>query len=311
MGIIQNGIDLNMFKTFYVVAKHESFSKAAMELYISQPAISYSIKKLEEELDTKLFIRLNKGIKLTDSGVKLKFYVENAFNNIIAGCNELNEKTEQQFSGEINIGIHSNIGTFLLPNIVKKFTKLYPKAKINIYNSTTKEMKEMFNKHQIDILILHYPIFNADNEDLYEKKIFSCESCFFGTKEYFDSYTLSKSQSDVVFNYPLLLPLKGFTTSNSLEKVFKNHNLILSSNIYLYTTEMTISLAKAGIGVGWGLKNCIYNELENAELYEIPVEMSLPKIEFSLAYDKKTINKTALKFAECILKECNGTYYNK
>ena len=75
----------------------------------------------------------------------------------------------------------------------------------------------------------------------------------------------------------------------------------------------------------WGLAGCIFIGLgiqsffakkqigfwANAELYEIPVEMSLPKIEFSLAYDKKTINKTALKFAECILKECNGTYYNK
>ena len=75
MEIIENNIDLNAYKTFYVVAKWESFSKAASELYISQPAVSYSIKKLEEELNTKLFIRLNRGIKLTDAGEKLKFYV--------------------------------------------------------------------------------------------------------------------------------------------------------------------------------------------------------------------------------------------
>ena len=139
MKIIESGIDLNLFKTFYVVAKHESFSKAAAELYISQPAISYCIKKLEDELEVKLFIRFNKGIKLTDSGVKLKIYVESALNNIIVGCNELAEKAEQQFSGEINIGTHSNIGTFFLPNIIKKFVKLYPNAKINVYNSTKKK----------------------------------------------------------------------------------------------------------------------------------------------------------------------------
>lgn len=309
MKIIQSGIDLNMFKTFYVVAKHESFSKAAEELYISQPAISYTIKKMEEELNTQLFIRLNKGIKLTDDGEKLRFYVESAFNNILAGCNELNENDKMKLSGEINVGIHSNIGTFLLPNIIKKFVELYPKVKINIYNSTTKEMKEMFDKHQIDILVLHYPIFNTENEDLYEKKIFSCDSCFFGIKEYFDSYTLSKKRNDVLFNYPLLLPLKGFTTSNSLEKAFKNHNLILSSNIYLYTTEMTVSLAKEGIGVGWALKKCIQKELDNGELYEIPVNIDLPKMEFSIAYDKKIINKTALEFANFIVNEINNENY--
>lgn len=301
MEIIENNIDLNAYKTFYVVAKWESFSKAASELYISQPAVSYSIKKLEEELNAKLFIRLNRGIKLTDAGEKLKFYVENAFNNIIAGCNELRDSSEQ-LSGEINIGLHSNIGTFLLPKIVKKFIKQYPNAKINIYNSTTKEMKEMFNKHQIDILILHFPIYNSENSNIYEEKIFTCDSCFFGVKKYYDSFLISNKQN-IMFDCPLLLPLKGFTTSNSLERVFKKHNLILSSNIYLYTTEMLVSLVKEGIGVGWALKDCINEELSNGNLYEIPIDIELPKMEFSVAYDKNTINKTALEFAKYLINE--------
>lgn len=301
MEIIENNIDLNAYKTFYVVAKWESFSKAASELYISQPAVSYSIKKLEEELNTKLFIRLNKGIKLTDAGAKLKFYVENAFNNIIAGCNELKDSSEK-LSGEINIGIHSNIGTFLLPKIIKRFIEKYPNAKFYIYNSSTKEMKEMFNKHQIDILILHFPIYNSENSNIYEEKILTCESCFFGVKKYYDSFLISNKQN-IVFDCPLLLPAKGFTTSNSLEKVFKKHNLILSSNIYFNTTEMLVSLAKEGIGVGWALKNCITEELSNGNLYEIPSDIELPKMEFSVAYDKNTINKTALEFAKYLINE--------
>ena len=301
MEMIESNIDLNTYKTFYAVAKYESFSKAASELYISQPAVSYSIKKLEEELNTKLFVRLNKGIKLTDAGEKLKFYVENAFNNIIAGYKELSE-TGEQLSGEITIGTHSNIGTFLLPKIIKKFMEQYPNAKFNIYNSTTREMKEMFNKHQIDILILHFPIYDSEYSNIYEEKIFTCDSCFFGTKKYYDSFMLSKRQN-IIFEYPLLLPLKGFTTSNSLEKVFKKHNVILSSNIYLYTTEMLVSLVKEGIGVGWALKKCIQKELDNSELYEIPIDMDLPKMEFSIAYDKKTINKTALEFAKYLINE--------
>lgn len=304
MKIIESNIDFNTYKVFYAVAKYESFSKAASELYISQPAISYSIKKLEDELNTKLFIRLNRGIKLTDAGEKLKFYVENALNNLVAAHKELSEGEDNQLTGEVTIGIHSNIGTFLLPKIVKKFLEKYPNAKINIYNSTAKEMREMFKNHQIDILILHYPIFDTEQSNIYEEKLFACETCFFGIKKYYDLFNISK-EKNIIFDYPLILPLKGFTTSNALEKNFKNHNALLSSNIYLYSTEMMISLVKEGIGVGWTQRKCIQKELENNELYEIPVEVELPKIEFSIAYDKNTIGKTAIEFAKYIIENVN------
>ena len=202
MKIIESNIDFNTYKVFYAVAKYESFSKAASELYISQPAISYSIKKLEDELNTKLFIRLNRGIKLTDAGEKLKFYVENALNNLVAAHKELSEGEDNQLTGEVTIGIHSNIGTVLLPKIVKKFSEKYPNTKINIYNSTTKEMKELFKNHQIDILILHYPIFDTEQSNIYEEKLFICETCFFGIKKYYDLFNISK-EKNIIFDYQL------------------------------------------------------------------------------------------------------------
>jgi len=66
MNIFKNNIDFNMYKVFYAVATYESFSKAAKELYISQPAVSYSIKKLETDLNVKLFKRFSNGILLTE-----------------------------------------------------------------------------------------------------------------------------------------------------------------------------------------------------------------------------------------------------
>ena len=300
MDIFKSNIDFNAYKTFYAVAVFESFSKAAEELCISQPSVSYSIKKLEEELDVKLFIRLSKGIKLTDEGEKLKFYIENAFNNIATGYKALKENT-QELTGEISIGIHSNIGTFLLPKYIKKFLKLHPNVKISIFNSTTNEMKEMFKNRKLDILILHYPIF-ANEEKFEEIKLFSCDSCFFGIKKFYDDYIVSKAEK-LLIEYPLLLPLKGFITSNALDKIFKKNNMILSSNVYLYTTEMIVSLAKEGIGIGWALKDCIQQEIENGIFYELPLEFEMPKIEFSLAYSEKYINKTALNFAQFIVEQ--------
>lgn len=300
MDIFKNNIDFNAYKTFYAVAVFESFSRAAEELYISQPAVSYSIKKLEEELGIKLFVRLNKGIKLTDDGEKLKFYIESAFNNIAAGYKALKEENHD-LTGEISIGIHSNIGTFLLPKYVKKFLNLHPNVKISIYNSRSSELKQMMQDGKLDILILHYPIF-TNNKRFKEIKLLSCESCFFGTKKYYDAYIWSKKEK-LLIEYPLLLPLKGFVTSNALDKVFKRNNMILSSNVYLYTTEMIISLAKEEVGIGWALKDCIRNELDSGIFYELPLEFEMPKIDFGLAYNDKSISKTALSFANFIIDE--------
>lgn len=107
----------------------------------------------------------------------------------------------------------------------------------------------------------------------------------------------------LLIEYPLLLPLKGFVTSNALDKAFKKNNMILISNIYLYTTEMIISLVKAELGIGWALKNCIEKELEDGIFYEIPVGIEMPQIDIGLAYNKKVINKTALTFVNFLINE--------
>jgi len=300
MEVFKYNIDFNMYKVFYAVAEYESFSKAANELCVSQPAVSYTIKKLEEELNVKLFTRFNKGILLTEEGKKLKTYVENALGSIIAGYKSIIE-SDEELTGEISIGVHSHVGGIVLPEIIKKFTSKYPNVKIFIFNSRSNEMKEMLKNGKLDIIILHYPIF-TDVDKFREVKILSLESCFFGVKKYYDAFMLSK-EGVSISEYPLLLPFKGVTTTNQLYKAFKKHNLMLSSNIYFYTTEMLVSFAKTGLGVGWALRDCIKRELEEGILYEIPINVELPKVEISLAYDKKNINKSALRLAEFMVEE--------
>ena len=103
MGIYNSNIDFNKYKFFYAVAENKSFSKAAELLHISQPAISHAIKELEGQLDTKLFIREPKSVKLTENGEKLLSYVVKAFNNIIMAERELTEEKDN-LTGNIRIG---------------------------------------------------------------------------------------------------------------------------------------------------------------------------------------------------------------
>lgn len=296
---IYNGIfDFNKYRAFYAVSEVKSFSKAAELLHISQPAISYSIKELEEQLDTKLFIRDKKNIVLTEDGEKLKYYIKKSFNELITAYRVLKEE-EDNLIGEIKIGVYSHVGVFFLPKLIKQFTELHPEIKFTIFSSTTEEMLNKFKNGELDILILHYPIFK--NDDYEEKILFNCKSCFFAIKKYYDLFINNNSKN--IISYPLLLQMKGFITSNQLEKLFKDHNIILNSKIYLYTTEMTVALAKEGIGIGWGLKKSIEHELKAGKLYEIPFQIDLPTLTFSVGYNKNRVSTSTKAFIEFMLEK--------
>lgn len=298
MNIYNGNFDFNKYRAFYAVSEFKSFSKAAENLHISQPAISYAIKELENQLGTKLFIRDNKIVKLTENGEKLKYYVEKAFHHLITAQHMLKEENNHLI-GEVRIGIYSHVGVFYLPPLIKEFTKQYPEIKFIIYSSTTDDMMTKFKNRELDLLILHYPIFSDSNHS--EQILFQCESCFFATKEFYDTVTQNNQKS--IVEYPLLLPMRGFVTSNQLERLFKNENIILNSKIYLYTTEMTIALAKQGVGIGWGLKKSIEKELNTKELYEIPLQMNLPILTFSLGYNEKYISDSVHCFINFIIEK--------
>lgn len=291
MSFLDFNNDFNKYRFFYAVALYKSFSKAAKNLMISQPAISYAIKELEANLNTKLFIRNTKNVELTEDGEKLLFYVREAFENLLMGEKLLAEKTDD-LTGVIRIGIFSHISLFMLPNIIKDFNKIYPRAKFYIYSTSHMEMVEKLRNKELDVLIMQYPIFL--NEQYFKEEIL-CEldTCFFSNKENYDLYM---KNNDLISDIQIMLPTKGYSDINTLERTIKSRNLVLKNNFVIYSTELTREFAKLGIGIGWGLKKCIEKELVNKELYELPVDIESPKTKFSIAYDKNFIDKTTITF---------------
>ena len=294
--ILNKNFDFNKFKAFYAVVKTGSFSKAAGELFVSQPSISYSIKELEKEFNCQLLTRNNKKIELTEKGQKLYYFIENIFDNLQLSYSLLNENKDK-INGEIRIGMFSHISTLIIPNIIKEFKEKYPEAKFTIYSSTSDILKEKFRNNELDIIILHYPIFQ--NDDKFEEKILlEFESCFFSNKNYYDKF-INKPNNKII-EFPLILPMKGFFTSNMLENIFKKNDIYLKSGLYVYTTELMIEMVKEGLGIGWGLKD---NVLKNNDLYEIPLKIKLPKIEYSISYKKNTNSQTLDIFIQFLLNK--------
>ena len=295
---INNNIDINKYKVFLAVAEFKSFSKAAEYLYISQPAISHSIKELEEQLNTKLFIRTKKSVSLTEEGEKIKIYIRNAFNTISLG-EKLLKENKNDLNGIIRIGIYSHISLFMLPNIIKKFKQKYPKSKFSIYSTSNLEMLEKLKNNEIDFLVMQYPIF-INEKNIKEEILCKLETCFYSNKEYYDIYT---NNNKSITEIPIILPQRGFPDITKLERTLKDNNIILSHDYTSYTTSLATELVKNGLGVSWGIKKCIEKDLENQTLYELETNFKLPLSTYSIAYDEKTLNKTTQEFIKLFKDE--------
>lgn len=294
-------MDLNLYRVFMAVAKEGSISKAATVLYVSQPAVSYSIKLLETELNCKLFDRTPTGVKMTTEAKKLLFYVENAYNTLEIGSKMLSDSNEL-ISGVINLGVPTHIGIFLISNFIKKFTEKYPGVKFFIVNKSTKEMVEMLEKGTLDIIVDSYPV-DTNRNDIDISELIEIENCLVGNKKYKDLAGSKFVGISDLRKYPILLHNVGTSTRKALDEVLKLNGTEIEPHIEVATTEMMLDLVKKGLGIGYFSKMAVSQEIANNQLYEIPINIELPKTQIGIAYIKNFLTSAPKEFVNMIKKE--------
>lgn len=296
-------IDLNAYKTFYLVARYKSFTKAAQELYISQPAVTQTIKKLEEQLNIKLFNRSSNGaINLTAAGEVVYYYAEKIFNLAIANKTVVEQARDASFE-VINIGVPTHIGSFYLVKYLKMFNEKYPNVKFNIINKKSDEMITMLKKRELDVVIDT----NMDDfrDDLISTiKILDLNSCFVGSEKYKDIANKKKIELNELMKYPLILP--GETTSNRkmIDYKFKEKGIVLKPLIEANSSSISRQLIVDGVGIGWMIKEFVQEDIDNHNLYELNVDFDQVLTPVSIAYNKK-FNHDIIKEFIKIFKQNN------
>lgn len=145
-------LDLHSLKIFNIVAKHQSFTKAAIELHISQPAISIQIRKLEALLDVKLFDKIGNKVELNQNGALLYEYTLKIFTLVAQAENDFQTRAGY-ISGELFIGGSNTPGTYILPKIIGAFKKLYPNVKVDLHISNTDEIASLVEKGKLDFAV--------------------------------------------------------------------------------------------------------------------------------------------------------------
>ncbi|MBO3699473.1 LysR substrate-binding domain-containing protein [Roseivirga sp. E12] len=160
------------YETFYEVACHLSFSKAADVMCVSQPAVSKQVKKLEGELGVRLFERQGNTIRLSPPGEKLLTQLRQArqIEKQIESDIDI-VKTQQEARGELRIGASTTLSLYVLPKVLSSFRRKWPQTKITLINRNTENVLKSLVKEEIDLAIvedkhesnaLHYDFFMAD-----------------------------------------------------------------------------------------------------------------------------------------------------
>ena len=278
-------VDLELYRVFYVVAKNKHMTKASEELHISQPAISQSIKKLEEQLGGILFLRSNKGMQLTEEGKMFYEYVKGALTLINNAENEFTS-FKNLSKGEIKIGCSTTLTKLILIDVLKKFHKEYPNININITNDLTSNLIKNLKIGKLDFVIFNES--NVKENSLYLEKIKELKQGFIYNPEF---YKDDITNFEDLNNLPLILQKGESNSRKLLDYIALKNNVKLIPKMEVVSQELITEFTNIGLGVGFSIIDLARRNYKN--LKELKINKKIPDINIYLA----TNNSLSLTFA--------------
>ena len=287
--------NLSSYRIFYTVANTGNISKAAKELYISQPAISKSIQKLEESVGCKLFSRSSRGVVLTDEGKLLYEHVSEAFETLTMGEEKLKRSIELVV-GHLKIGVSSTLCKYLLLPYLKEFIRQNPHISISISCQSTNDTLKLLEDNKIDIGLIGKP---ENLKNIHFDFLEEIEDIFVAAKDYLRNLKARGIQKDHILQSSTLMLLdKNNMTRQYIDDYLQENQIIIKDSIDISDMDLLIDFARIGVGVACVIKNFVREDLENGTLVEIPLGFPIHKREVGFAY--KTTTKPSKSLAEFI-----------
>ena len=285
-------INYELYKVFYHVAITLSFSEASKQLFISQSAVSQSIKVLEKKLNQKLFIRSTKRVQLTPEGEILFKHIEPAMNLIKQGENQLLEAHTLN-GGQLRIGASDTICRYYLVPYLNQFHKQFPHVHIKVTNQTSIACASLLEHGQVDFVIVNYPN-SALSSTHIPRVINEFRDVFVANRQYFPLDGREVSLEDLQ-KYPILMLDRKSTTSEFLHSMFQRSHLDLVPEIELSSNDLLIDLARIGLGIAFVPDFCI--PANDKDLFVVKLKEELPKRQMVVAYNERMpISQTAKQF---------------
>ena len=289
--------NLELYKTFYYVAKNGNITQASKELMISQPAVSKAIKVLERDLDTTLFNRNSDGVTLNNAGEILYNKIKQSMELIISAEEDLTSLNNME-QGSINIGAGNTIMQRYLMPYIKEFHELYPHINVKVHTLVTGELIKKAQVGLVDIVFTHLPN-NIIPDDFEVFKIKKLHDILVVNKDsIYAGRTINKKDLE-----KLPLVLLPFSASNrkNFDKFCTQNNIIINPLMEIGNDLIVEECALGGLGVGLVVKEYVQNNLDSGELVELKTKFNIEEkyLAYLIESSRKT-NKIIQKFVELL-----------
>jgi DNA-binding transcriptional LysR family regulator len=274
---------LEWYRIFLHTARRGNLTKAAQDLHITQPSVSYAVKQMEEALGLKLFHRLSKGVELTEEGRVLLKYVEQSFALLDAAQRHLHD-LKQLTEGEIRIGASDSLIKYLLLPQLNAFHGEHPGIRIRLTPGKTPEIARKLKEGQIDLAIVRLPM---EDPMLIVRELAVLEDCFVVGEVYRELGDRTLSIRELA-ELPLLSHSPGSSTRIFVERWFAASGLTVNPDIELGSIDLLTEFARLGYGVAFVPKPFVEAELRNGQLFELRLDDSLPPRSVGMAIRSDT-----------------------
>lgn len=271
------------YRIFCYVAEEGSISKAAKRLFVTQPAVSKSVRQLEETLGLALFRRTAKGVELTPEGQLLYKHASQAFLQLEEGEKLLRQMKEQSF-GTIRIGISTTLCKYYFLPYLEKFHQTYPGLKIEIVNRTSTETVHLLMEGRLDCAVISETVLP---QGFTYEKLMTIQDIFVSK----ESPIKEEIPLEELVREPMLLLEKKNATREFLDAFLLDHQIKLDVDIEISSMEFLVEFAKIGLGVASVIREFVTEELESGDLHVWQVKPSVPKRSIGLQY-KKDANRS-------------------
>lgn len=290
--------NLSYYHIFYTVAKEKNISRAAAALYISQPAVSKAIRKLEENTGSTLFLRTSRGVSLTPEGEILFRSVETAMQALSSGEHQLSQMRNLDM-GHIRIGVSTTLCKHLLLPYLQTFIHDYPHIRISIFCQSTNQTLKLLEEGNLDIGLIGRPL---SEKNITFLPLVEIEDIFVATQTYLDNLKLRRGSERSLFDTATILLLdKENMTRQYIDDYLSVNHIQPKHLLEITTMDLLIDFAKISLGIACVIKNFVHKELENGTLVEVPLNIPIHRREIGFAYSSRmNLSRAAEQFVSAI-----------
>ncbi len=296
-------INLEHYRIFYEVSRCQSITAAARALCVSQPAVSQSLKQLEDALGSQLFVRTSRGVRLTQAGQLLNSYVSRGLESILAG-ETLLKKLNNLEEGEVRIGASDMTLRFFLLSSLERFHETYPRLKVTVTNGPTPETLSLLSAGRIDFGVVTMPF--ANRPELEKRTVRQVKDCFIAGSKFraLAGRTLSFNELP---GLPFICLEKNTSSRRYLDEFLEKRQVRLEPEFELATSDMIVQFAIRSLGIGCVMEEFAAEALHKGEVFRLDFAEEIPERDMCIVTDRRSpLSAAARALLNLIMQEQVG-----